>query len=65
MFINIKKQRQLADYFIVEDEQNNSYILQILTIEQYQKYNDLIRYSNKIKKAINIEKVDNLYYLYF
>lgn len=65
MFINIKKQRQLADYFIVEDEQNNSYILQVLTIEQYQKYNDLIRYSNKIKKAINIEKVDNLYYLYF
>ena len=50
MFINIKKQRQLADYFIVEDEQNNSYILQVLTIEQYQKYNDLIRYSNKIKK---------------
>ena len=65
MFINIIKQTKVADYFIIEDDHNNTYILQILTLDEYQRYNDLIKYSNKIKKAIHIEKMNNVYHLYF
>ena len=62
---NIKSKIKYKDYFIVKDSDNNKYLLQILDNINYQKYNDLIRYSNKIKKCIYNEKIDDLNYLYF
>lgn len=62
---NIKSKIKYKDYFIVIDSDNNKYLLQILDNINYQKYNDLIRYSNKIKKCIYNEKIDDLNYLYF
>ena len=62
---NIKSKIKYKDYFIVKDSDNNKYLLQIIDNINYQKYNDLIRYSNKIKKCIYNEKIDDLNYLYF
>ena len=62
---NIKSKIKYKDYYIVIDSDNNKYLLQILDNINYQKYNDLIRYSNKIKKCIYNEKIDDLNYLYF
>ena len=62
---NIKSKIKYKDYYIVIDSDNNKYLLQIIDNINYQKYNDLIRYSNKIKKCIYNEKIDDLNYLYF
>lgn len=62
---NIKSKIKYKDYFIINDADNNKYLLQILDNINYQKYNDLLRYSNKIKKCIYNEKIDDLNYLYF
>ena len=62
---NIKSKIKYKDYYIVIESDNNKYLLQIIDNINYQKYNDLIRYSNKIKKCIYNEKIDDLNYLYF